>query len=101
MVPARHQGHNRLIRSYLRVIFMPRRDMQNPVQPGAESARSAVNPLAISVTDAARLLGISETVLRRHIEEGAPVGTDGVINLVHYAAWLNVQSREAETAVGD
>ena len=31
---------------------------------------------------------ITEEMLRKDIEAGAPVNPDGTINLIHYAAWL-------------
>ncbi len=36
----------------------------------------------------ARMLKVDLKVVRNHIEAGAPVGTDGSINLFHYTAWL-------------
>jgi hypothetical protein len=39
---------------------------------------------------------ITEEMVRKDIEAGAPVNPDGTINLVHYAAWL-----ARETARGD
>ena len=53
-----------------------------------------VNPLALSVEEAARMLSaaggkrITPEQVQADIEAGAPVGADGRINLVHYAAWL-------------
>jgi len=49
----------------------------------------ALDPSALTLADAARLLGVSEATLRAHAEAGAPFGPDGHLNLVHYAAWLN------------
>jgi len=49
---------------------------------------------ALSITDAAKVLSkasgrtVSESVIREDIDTGAPVNSDGTINLVHYAAWL-------------
>ncbi|MBI5725784.1 MAG: hypothetical protein HZA50_17625 [Planctomycetes bacterium] len=54
-----------------------------------------VDPLAMTIAQAAKVLSavgggtVTEELLRRHITEGAPVTSDGRINLVHYAAWLN------------
>ena len=53
-----------------------------------------VNPLALSVEEAARMLSaaggkrITPEQVQADIDAGAPVGADGRINLVHYAAWL-------------
>ena len=53
-----------------------------------------LSPTAIPLADAALLLTkmggepISEKMLRTDIEAGAPVNTDGTLNLVHYGAWL-------------
>ena len=59
-----------------------------------EKRESVLNPTALSVTDAARLLtrvggwSITEDMLRDDIACGTPVNTDGSMNLVHLAAWL-------------
>jgi hypothetical protein len=56
--------------------------------------RSRLNPQAIPITDAARLLtalsggAITERMLQEDVAGGAPVNADGTLNLVHYAAWL-------------
>ena len=61
---------------------------ETAVKPGQ------LNPMALSATDAARLLtsagGIRIDVeqIAADIESGAPTNGDGTINLVHYAAWL-------------
>jgi len=61
--------------------------------PGAPGA-GALNPAALPVTDAARVLSraggfpVSEEMLRADIDAGAPTNADGTMNLVHYAAWL-------------
>lgn len=56
-----------------------------------------LNPAALPVEDAARLLsaaggggggGVTADMLRADIEAGAPTNADGSINLVHYTAWL-------------
>jgi hypothetical protein len=53
-----------------------------------------INPVALTLADAARLLArvgfpsITEDMLRADLESGAPRNADGTINLVHYAAWL-------------
>ncbi|MEI8197727.1 MAG: hypothetical protein WCI73_17675 [Phycisphaerae bacterium] len=55
---------------------------------------TTVNPLALSVEEVARMLSaaggrrITPEQVQADIEAGAPVGADGRINLVHYAAWL-------------
>jgi len=51
--------------------------------------KKAVNPMALSVEEAAKMLGIRPGWLHADIEAGAPTNADGTINLVHYAAWLN------------
>ncbi len=62
--------------------------------PSAPGGAGAVNPAALSVEQAARVLtavgGRSTTAetIRRHIDRGAPTGVDGHINLMHYMAWL-------------
>ena len=59
-----------------------------------ESPNPAVNPLALALGDAAKLLTrvggrpISEEMLRADVAAGAPTNADGTIHLVMYAAWL-------------
>jgi len=59
-----------------------------------EEQRASLNPAALALPDAARLLtkvggsSISETMLRDDVAAGAPTNADETINLVHYAAWL-------------
>ncbi|MEW4530607.1 hypothetical protein [Maioricimonas sp. JC845] len=56
--------------------------------------RGAINPRALSVADAARLLTkasgvlVREATLQEDIDAGAPTNADGTLNLVQYAAWL-------------
>ena len=55
---------------------------------------SRLNPAALGVADAARVLSriggkpITEEMLRADIDAGAPMNANGTINLVQYAAWL-------------
>jgi uncharacterized ferredoxin-like protein len=55
---------------------------------------AGLNPNALSLADAARLLArvggqaVSVEVLQADVAAGAPTNADGTINLVHYAAWL-------------
>ena len=59
-----------------------------------------MNPAALAVVDAARLLAkaggeaVTEAMIRADIEDGAPTNQDGTVNLVHYAAWLAMKTRE-------
>ena len=71
-------------------------DSSTPVPaPAADSAApggtGAVNPMALTVEQLARMLAVSEEKVREHVAAGAPAGADGTVNLVHYAAWLNRQ----------
>ena len=56
--------------------------------------RRSMNPTALAIADAARLLArvgaptITEAMLRDDVASGAPTNADGTINLVQYAAWL-------------
>jgi predicted transcriptional regulator len=50
-----------------------------------------INPAALTVAQAARLLGVAEQTVRDHVAAGAPAAADGTINLVHYVAWMNKQ----------
>jgi hypothetical protein len=53
-----------------------------------------LNPNTLSVANAARLLSkvggerVTEEMIRADLASGAPVNTDGTVNLVRYAAWL-------------
>jgi hypothetical protein len=53
-----------------------------------------VNPAALAVEDAARALGLPADAIRQDIAQGAPTNADGSVNLVHYAAWLNMRLKE-------
>ncbi len=76
----------------------PREDQ--PDRPGG------LNPAALSVTDTARTLTrvggrpITEAMIERDIEDGAPTNADGTINLVHFAAWLVRDMAESASANG-
>ena len=66
-----------------------------------------INPLAMSVADAARILlavgvgQVSEEVLRKHIAAGAPRNADGSISIVAYGGWLNRElNREGHHGTG-
>ena len=65
----------------------------------------ALNPAALSVEEAARILGLSVAVVQADVDQGAPTAADGRINLVQYAAWLNrelaAKGEKAEPADGD
>lgn len=53
-----------------------------------------LDPTALTVADAARLLGnaigqaIDAAKIEADIAQGAPVNGDGTINLMQYCAWL-------------
>ena len=72
--------------------------LQNPVQ---SPVPATVNPLALTIEETARMLAagggrrVTPEQVQADIDAGAPVGRDGRINLVHYAAWLvrEVQAR--------
>jgi len=57
--------------------------------PSAPGGPGAVNPAALTAAQLARMLGVAEQTIRRHVAAGAPASADGRVNLVHYAAWLN------------
>jgi len=62
-----------------------------------------MNPAALVVADAARLLsaGAGEAITVEMIEadlaDGAPRNGDGTVHLVHYGAWLLTAGRKAES----
>jgi hypothetical protein len=72
--------------------------MQNPLQAPIPAT---VNPLSLSIDELARMLSagggrrVTAEQVQADLDAGAPVGRDGRINLVQYAAWLlrEVQSR--------
>jgi hypothetical protein len=79
--------------------------------PSPEHAQgmSRLNPAALGVADAARVLTriggvggkpVTEEMLRADIDAGAPTNANGTINLVHYAAWL-VKEMSVGGAGGD
>lgn len=59
-----------------------------------DHTKETLNPAALAVTDAARLLTkatgqpVTETMLQADLKAGAPANADGTINLIHYGAWL-------------
>ena len=57
-----------------------------------------VNPAALTVAQAARMLGVGEQTIRDHVVASLPTGPGETINLVHYAAWLNqhLKDRDAD-----
>jgi len=64
------------------------------MKQGDDVKQGRLNPAALSVEAAARLLTaaggarIEAGRIRADIEAGAPTNADGTLNLVHYAAWL-------------
>ena len=69
---------------------MPDEPMQNRARAGG----GVTNPASLSVDDMARLLSaggqkrVTPQEIHTDVDAGAPVGPDGRMNLVHYAAWL-------------
>ncbi len=57
------------------------------------SEKRRVNPMAMSVEEAAKTLGIPRDWLEEDLAAGAPTNADGTVNLVQYAAWLNQQMK--------
>ena len=70
------------------------------VAMGAGAGRGAVNPAALTTEQLARAIGLPVETVHRHVAEGAPVGADGTINLIHYAAWLNRRLASTSSAQG-
>jgi len=58
---------------------------QNDVKPG----NNKLNPSALTVEMAAKMLGLPAEIVRKHIQQGMPTAEDGTINLISYGAWLN------------
>ena len=67
----------------------------------APGGPGAVNPAALTAAQLARMLGVPEQTIRRHLAAGAPASADGRINLVHYAAWLNRELASSGENDGD
>lgn len=83
---------------------MPEKSPQNlaatsPHDP--RNAKTAVNPAAMTPAQLAQALGVAEEQIRRYIAEGAPAADGGIINLVHFAAWLNRKLKQRETRSSD
>ncbi|OHB61375.1 MAG: hypothetical protein A2Y12_11540 [Planctomycetes bacterium GWF2_42_9] len=57
-------------------------------QNDTKTAKTSINPAALSPEMAAKMLGLQVEIVGKHISQGAPVAPDGTINLVNYAAWL-------------
>jgi hypothetical protein len=57
-------------------------------------AKPALNPTALPVADAARLLSaaggqrVTADMIQADIDAGAPTNGDGTMNLIYYAAWV-------------
>ncbi len=73
-----------------------------------KSAVSGLNPSALALADAARLLSkvggqtVNAAMLQADIAAGAPTNANGTLNLVHYAAWLvQEMGRSAEERHAD
>lgn len=62
---------------------------ENPRGNLTDADRPTLNPAALTVADATRLLGVAADVVQKDIGEGAPASTDGSVNLIHCAAWQN------------
>ena len=52
--------------------------------------KAAIDPMSMTIPEASMMLGVSEDVVREHVAAGLPE-SDGRINIVNYAAWLNVR----------
>ena len=55
-----------------------------------------MDPTALTVEQAAKLLGVKADVIRRHIADGLSTGPGGTVNLIIYAAWLNLPDPGSE-----
>ena len=72
--------------------------MENP----AQDAKATLNPAAIPLADAARILSaaggqrVTLEMLQEDVAAGAPTNADGSINLLNYAAWLNAREMHGD-----
>ena len=55
--------------------------------------KAALDPAALTLEDAARVLGLKRQMLEADIAAGAPTNADGTVNLVHYGAWVCLMLR--------
>jgi len=66
-----------------------------------QTNRPTLNPTALPVADAARLLSaasgqrVTAEMIQADVDAGAPTNADGTINLVHYGAWLVRQASDS------
>jgi hypothetical protein len=58
--------------------------------------RKALNPAALTLDEAAKTLGVPREWIEEDLDAGAPRNADGTVNLVQYAAWLNLALRESD-----
>jgi len=58
------------------------------------AAEKQLNPMALSAEDAAKTLGIPREWVEEDLAAGTLTNADGTLNLVAYAAWLNLKMRE-------
>ena len=69
---------------------------------GGMTSGGGLNPKALTPADAARLLTkaggepVTEEMIRRDLDDGAPLNRDGTVNLVHYTAWLVKESTDRD-----
>lgn len=55
-----------------------------------------INPAALTVAQAAKLLGVAEQTVHDHVAAGLPTAGGGTINMVQYVAWLNLQLKDRD-----
>jgi plasmid maintenance system antidote protein VapI len=60
----------------------------------AKEDNQPLNPNAATPAELARILGVPEATVQRHVADGAPTAPDGTMSLVHYAAWLNQKLKQ-------
>jgi hypothetical protein len=58
--------------------------------------KKPLNPMALTLDEAAKALRLPREWLEEDLAAGAPQNADGTLNLVHYAAWLNLEGRERD-----
>jgi len=60
--------------------------------------KKTLNPATLALDDAAKTLGVPREWLQEDVAAGAPTNGDGTLNLVNYAAWLNLMLKEKSDA---
>ena len=67
----------------------PKADGLAPRRSVVAGQSGLVDPASLTIKQAAKLLGVDDETIGRHVDAGLPTAPGGTINLVTCAAWLN------------